>query len=143
MSVESPELNLKFVKGTGFVDADAEVIAVPKIVVSIADYLSELIPFASPNGHVEGENDWKIIHKIWEAFTRCYPDQYAVFLESVTRLKHANIRTGGYSDNRDIQHQMEIPQRFDQLLKLFYPLQSYDTKFARRLVKEIPALKAI
>lgn len=138
---KNPDINLKFINGK-FVDADAEYISVPKIVVDIAEYLTQLVPFASPNGKVETEDDWKIVVKLFEAFIRCYPVEYQNFVININKHREVDEISHGYVKGTDMKHQMEIPERFHQLLKTFYPLQDYSTKFTRRLSKEIPILKA-
>jgi hypothetical protein len=136
----NPNINLKFVGGK-FIDADHELVSVPKIVVDIADYLTQLVPFISPNGRVESESDWLVVEKLFEAFIRCYPYDYDAHLKNINRQRNAHSPTRGYVKGTDLKAQTIIPERFDQLLKLFYPLQTYDTKFARRLAKELPVLK--
>jgi hypothetical protein len=134
---------LKIIAGK-FIDTDdEEIIVVPKIAVDVADYLIKLVPFISPNGIVETEGDWRVVIKIFEAFIRCYPAEYQSFMEIAKKHKQANLHTKGDVEGTDFRHQMEIPERFHQLLRQFYPLQSYDTKFSRRLAREIPLLNAV
>jgi hypothetical protein len=133
---------LKLINGK-FYDTDTETIIVPKLVIDVADYLSKLVTFASPNGKVETDDDWKIVVKLFEAFIRCYPLEYQSYLTSASTFKRENRYTGGYSKDKEFQHQLEIPERYHNLIKLFYPLQTYDTKFARRLAREIPVLRAV
>jgi hypothetical protein len=119
-----------------------EWINVPKVVVDISDYLMKLQPFASPDGMVETEADWKIVVKLFEAFIRCYPEEYQAFILSSSMVRNLNSSSKGDVKGTDMRQQMEIPQKFHELLRVFYPLQDYDTKFSRRLAKELPALKA-
>ena len=115
---------------------------VPKLVVDITDYLIQLQPFSSPNGVVETENDWKIIGKLFEAFAICYPEDYRLFAKGMDETKRMNAESKGFTKDKGLQHQSEMPEKFMDLIKVFYPLQKYDIKFTRRLIKELPILQA-
>lgn len=143
MDTQISDSKLRMIAGKFMDTKELDTIVVPKKVADIADHLVKFVPFMSPNGVVETEQDWIIVTKLFEAFIDCYGYEYQSFLESTGRIKSANDLTRGYSDDKAIQHQLEIPEKFHQLIKIFYPLQGYDTKFTRRLGKEIPILNAV
>lgn len=135
-------MKLKMVAGK-LVDEDTEFVSVPKFVVDLADKLSALVKVVSPNGRVETENDWNVVVALWEAYVICYPAEFQIFYDDIHTVRDLNKETRGFTKNKEMMAQMKIPEKFDQMLKLYYPLQIYDKAFSRRLKREIPILNAV
>lgn len=140
--LKQPDIKLKMVAGK-VVDADTEFVSVPKFVVDLADKLSALVKIVSPNGKVETENDWNVVVALWEAYIICYPAEFQIFYDDIHKVRNMHESTRGFTKDKEMMAQMKIPEKFDKMLKLYYPLQVYDKSFSRRLMREIPILAAV
>jgi hypothetical protein len=123
-------------------EENVEQVVVPKITLDAVNYIAELTKYVSPFGHVETDQDWLILVKLFDVWVNLFPLEYNEFLTTISQTKGLNADSKGFTKDKEFRHQMEIPERYHQLIKSLYPLQPYNTEFTQRLVKEIPILGA-
>lgn len=116
-------------------------VEVPRKKVEMIDKLVELSKNSGTT--IEDEKDWEIVAKLFEFFKVEFPEDYAYFLQGITQMRSqynygtAMIKEG----NGMIQHQMEIPEKFAELIYAIFPDQKFDRDFVRGLAKTLPILK--
>lgn len=97
----------------------------------------------SKNGRVEGRSDWKMIEYLYELFRIAYPEEARIFIESQKQVqRHLKTDTGKTSEdaNESMRHLINMPQKFYQTIKLYYPKQKWDKKFVLQLCRRMPIL---
>ncbi len=95
-------------------------------------------------GHrrVEGKKDWEVVAALWKLWKMSYPEEFIDYTHKMQIMrsgafnKHASSENS--ADEGQIRHIAEFPGRFDRMLIIFYPDQTYGKKFLRDFVKYIP-----
>lgn len=116
-------------------------VEVPRKKLEIVDKLVELSKNSGTT--IESENDWQIIEKLFEFFKSEFPEDYSEYLVSIANLRsqhnygNAIVKQG----EAMVQHQLEIPEKFAELIWAIFPDQKFDRDFVRGLAKTLPILK--
>ena len=116
-------------------------VEVPRRKVELIDKLVELSKNSGTT--IESEKDWEIVAKLFEFFKAEFPEDYAYFLQGIAQIKRehnygkAFIKQGSGM----MQHQMEIPEKFAELIYAIFPDQKFDRDFVRGLARTLPILK--
>lgn len=116
-------------------------VEVPRRKVELIDKLVELSKNSGTT--IESEKDWEIVAKLFEFFKSEFPEDYAEYLVSIAHLRsqhnygNAIIKQNGGM----MQHQLEIPEKFAELIYAIFPDQKFDRDFVRGLSKTLPILK--
>lgn len=97
----------------------------------------------SSQGSVQSDADLKAVRMIFDLFVHYYPQAADDLYAAVRHYKSMENDGGlGKEGSAMLQHQIEIPQRFYELMKAVYPNQKWDRKFIKKLVGVIPEVKA-
>lgn len=116
-------------------------VEVPRKKVEIVDRLVELAKNSGKT--IETEKDWEIVEKLFVFFKHEFPEAYADYLQSIQHFRRQhNFGNAIVKDGEGmIQHQLEIPEKFAELIWAIFPDQKFDRDFVRGLSKTLPILK--
>jgi hypothetical protein len=116
-------------------------VEVPRRKVQIIDKLVELSKNSGTT--IESQKDWEIVEKLFEFFKLEFPEDYQYFLIGIAQMKsNYNYGKAFIKEGESmIQHQMEIPEKFAELIYAIFPDQKFDRDFVRGLAKTLPILK--
>jgi len=116
-------------------------VEVPRRKVEIVDKLVELAKNSGKT--IETEHDWSIVSKLFDFFKIEFPEDHYYFLQGIAQMKsqynygNAFIKEG----EAMVQHQLEIPEKFAELIWAIFPDQKFDRDFVKGLSKTLPILK--
>jgi hypothetical protein len=116
-------------------------VEVPRRKVQIIDALVELSKNSSTS--IQTNKDWEIVEKLFEFFKTEFPEDYQHFLIGIAQIKRDhNYGKAFIKDGSGMmQHQMEIPEKFAELIYAIFPDQKFDRDFVRGLARTLPILK--
>lgn len=116
-------------------------VEVPRRKVEIIDKLVELSKNSGTT--IENDKDWEIVEKLFEFFKMEFPEDYAYFLQGIAHMRSQHNYGTAIIKEGDamMQHQMEIPEKFAELIYAIFPDQKFDRDFVRGLAKTLPILK--
>jgi hypothetical protein len=116
-------------------------VEVPRRKVEIIDKLVELSKNSSTT--IESDRDWEIVAKLFEFFKVEFPQDYQYFLIGIAQMKSNYNHGKAFIKEGEamVQHQMEIPEKFAELIYAIFPDQKFDRDFVRGLAKTLPILK--
>lgn len=100
-----------------------------------------LIKISGGRQAVTTDNDWVIISKIFEFWTRRWPEEWQEFGMAIKDIKETRLRTDGMSESRDTKYVGALPPRFMKLIKAVFPFQQFDKKFVYELTRRIKIIK--
>ena len=116
-------------------------VEVPRKKVEMIDKLVELSKNSGTT--IEDEKDWEIVAKLFEFFKVEFPEDHYYFLQGIAQIK-SNYNHGTAMVKQGdgmVQHQLEIPEKFAELIYAIFPDQKFDKDFVRGLAKTLPILK--
>jgi len=116
-------------------------VEVPRKKVEIVDKLVELSKNSGTT--IESEHDWEIVAKLFEFFKVEFPEDYNEYLKSIAMLRSQHNYGNAIVKQGDgmVQHQLEIPEKFAELIWAIFPDQKFDRDFVRGLSKTLPILR--
>ncbi len=116
-------------------------VEVPRKKVEIIDKLVELSKNSGTT--IESEQDWEIVAKLFEFFKAEFPEDYSYYLQSIAMLRSQHNYGKAFVKQGDamIQHQLEIPEKFAEMIYAIFPDQKFDRDFVRGLSKTLPILR--
>ena len=116
-------------------------VEVPRRKVQIIDKLVELSKNSGTT--IESDKDWEIVAKLFEFFKTEFPEDYAYYLQSIAMLRSQHNYGKAFIKQGDsmIQHQLEIPEKFAEMIYAIFPDQKFDRDFVRGLSKTLPILR--
>lgn len=116
-------------------------VEVPRKKVEIVDKLVELSKNSGTT--IESEFDWEIVAKLFEFFKAEFPEDYNEYLKSIAMLRSQHNYGTAMIKQGDgmMQHQLEIPEKFAELIWAIFPDQKFDRDFVRGLSKTLPILR--
>lgn len=100
-----------------------------------------LVKIGSGRQTVKTERDWMVMAKIFEFWTRRWPQEWQEFGEEVRLIKETRLNKQGMSASRDTKYVGAIPVRLMKLIQTIFPFQSFNKKFVYELVKHINIVK--
>lgn len=118
-----------------------DVVLVNQTVLDAIDRIIKKSDKVSPNKIIETKKDWDLVVDLYYYWRTLFPENYAWFLEEITLLKELYTDNKGISSEKDgaaLQHTMEMPERFWDLIHLVFPKQQQDGDFVKGLVKRLP-----
>ena len=89
---------------------------------------------------VSTENDWKIVEELFSFWATEWPTEYSEFKKVIPQIR-ATRRSKGYSESGEMKYVGAMPPRFERMLKVIFPDQSFDKTFVNKIVKKIPIFK--
>jgi hypothetical protein len=116
-------------------------VEVPRRKVQIIDALVELSKNSSTS--IQTNKDWEIVEKLFEFFKTEFPEDYQHFLIGIAQIKRDHNYGKAFIKEGEsmVQHQMEIPEKFAELIYAIFPDQKFDRDFVRGLARTLPILK--
>lgn len=113
-----------------------------KPLVDAVEHLIRLARRAGGNGTISTEKHWEITSFIFNLWTSLYPQEYTDFRAFQARQKHdqKNNAVAREKGGAMVQHQLEIPRKFHDLLAVIFPKQKYDKVFVAKLAQRMPLL---
>lgn len=121
-------------KKTNGVDLTEEYIPMRKQDIQAIDYL---IKISKGKEKVRSDKDWVILSKVFEWWTRRWPEEWQDFAETIELIKETRLNKSGMSGSGEIKYVGALPPRFERILKTIFPLQEFDKKFVNKLAKKI------
>lgn len=98
-------------------------------------------------GRVETTKHWDLVEDIFKLWVKFFPQEYHIFYKQQIDLKRSQENQHGSKREKggaEVQHVVEIPQRFYSLLTGIFPdidKQLFGSKsFAIKLVRRLPVL---
>jgi hypothetical protein len=122
-------------------EIDIRYVEVPKLTLDKVDRIVELAKDRPT--FIDGDKDWEIIWELFTLWCDQYPAHYMEFQKSIKMIRDTLKDENGFikEDGGLIQKQLEVPETFYTMIKIFYPDQKWDRKFVAGLAKRIPILK--
>ena len=117
---------------------DLEYLAVGKSDIEAIDYLIKISKGAKS---VKTASAWGVVAKVFEFWTRRWPNEWNEFASSIKDIKATRLRKDGKSKGGGIKYIGALPLRFERLIKAVFPEQKFDKKFVYKLVKNIEIIK--
>jgi hypothetical protein len=116
-------------------------VEVPRKKLEIVDKLVELSKNSGTS--IETEKDWEIVARLFEFFKEEFPEDYAYYLQSISMLRRQHDYGTAIVKEGDamMQHQLEIPEKFAEMIYAIFPDQKFDRDFVRGLSKTLPILR--
>ena len=114
-----------------------EVVPMKKSDVEAVDYLLRISGIRSK---VETIDDWGIIAKLFEFYTRRWPEEWANFVESIKDIRATRARKDGYSKEHGkegTRYLASVPLYLMKLIKIIFPEQQWDREFTEKFVNNI------
>lgn len=105
--------------------------------VQAADYLLKI---SGIREDVVTSDDWMIVAKLFEFYTRKWPEDWADFVEQIKDIRASRARRDGYSRERGMEgtrYLASIPVRLMRLIKIIFPKQQWDRDFTQRFIDNI------
>lgn len=124
-------------------DLDIEMVPVYR---QLSEAIDSIIEVANKNGSKDSvvtSGDWETVIYIFKVWETLYPQQASDFYKSMSFFRsHETTGVAKDKGGATIQHQLEVPQQFYLMFKVFFPKQKWDKKFVRGLSSVLPQLKA-
>lgn len=125
------EENMK-VQGIGY-----QMVPMLKADVDAADYLLRI---SGTRSKVETSDDWMIIAKLFEFYTRKWPYEWANFVKSIKDIRSTRARKDGFSKEHGTEgtrYIASVPLYLMKLIKIIFPEQQWDREFTQKFVDNI------
>lgn len=90
---------------------------------------------------VSGDKDWAVVAKLFEFWTRRWPNEWQEFGKTIIDIRATRARKDGKSKTGEIKYLGALPPRFIRLIKAIFPLQQFDKKFVYELTKRIKIVR--
>ncbi len=110
--------------------------------VEAVDYLVRISQGANPA--VETLNDWGILSKVFEFWTRRWPHEWHEFVTSIKEIRATRARKDGYSKQKGrsgVRYLGALPPRLMRLIKIVFPQQQWDREFTEKFTNNIKITK--
>ena len=116
-------------------------VEVPRRKVEIIDKLVELSKNSGTT--IESEKDWEVVAKLFDFFKTEFPEDHYYFLQGIAHMRSQYDHGDAIIKEKGgmIQHQLEIPEKFAELIYAIFPDQKFDRDFVRGISKTLPILK--
>lgn len=109
--------------------------------------VDRIVEIAKKNGsqdYIQTEADWRTVETIYKVFSIMYPETNKDFEKAVKSFRDKSNTHGIGKDGEGlVQHTLEVPQPFYQMMKTIFPLQEWDRKFCLKMAQKLPQLKPI
>jgi hypothetical protein len=90
---------------------------------------------------VETSKDWGIVAKLFEFWTRRWPNEWVEYLKTIKDIRATRANKQGLSKSRGIKYVGALPVRFQRLIQAVFPLQQFDKEFVNKLTNNIQIVK--
>lgn len=109
----------------------------PKHVVEGVDYLVRL---SRGRTDVVTSDDWVLVAKIVEFWSRMYPQEWSDYIASMNMIKGTRARKDGYSREKGregVRYLAAVPERLMRLIKVVFPQQQWNREFTEKFTGNI------
>jgi hypothetical protein len=120
------------------VDTQINYIPVKKTDIQAIDYL---VKIGRGKQTVSSAHDWMILAKVFEFWTRRWPDEWQEFAKTVKDIKATRLNSKGTSASGEIKYVGVLPPRFERLIKVIFPMQEFNKEFVYKLTRNIKITK--
>ena len=96
-----------------------------------------LVKIGSGRQSVKSDSDWMVISKIFEFWTRRWPEEWQEFGSTIKDIKATRLNKQGYSESKDTRYVGAIPVRLMKLIQIIFPFQQFNKKFVSDLTRRI------
>ena len=117
---------------------DTQYIPVHKDDLKAIDYF---VKIGKNRQSVKSESDWLIVSKIFEFWTRRWPQEWQEFADSIKDIRATRLNKKGTSASNEIKYVGAIPYKFMRLLQNVFPFQNFDKKFVYELTRRVNIVK--
>jgi hypothetical protein len=113
--------------------------------VYMVDHIVEIAKKNGSKEYVQTSHDWDTVREIFSIWSKLFPKHYENFAQSIREFRSTENAhgIGKGKGGAVIQHNLEVPEMFHNMVKIIFPDQKWDTRFAHQLAKEVPILKPI
>jgi|SRR6185312_209206 len=101
----------------------------------------------SPNKRVESDGDWEVLDLLFKLYQTFYSQECQQFLDDMAKTRNHQIVSWGKrtaitkEGDAMMQQQLQIPGKFNDMLKAFFPLQPLTKPFVRKLWQKMPQFR--
>lgn len=120
---------------------DPRTVQYAKVPKNILMAIDKLVIESRGRSQVKTESDWVLLSKIFEFWTRAFPNEWEEFVEQIKLIKDTRLNAQGYSASREIRYVGALPIRFERLIKTCFPQQQFDKKFMSKLTNHIKVVR--
>lgn len=113
-------------------------IPVAKSDLQAIDYL---VKIGKGRQSVNTDSDWVVIAKIFEFWTRRWPDEWQEFGGTIKDIRETRLNKQGMSASGDTKYVGALPLRLMKLIQIIFPFQQFNKKFTQKLVDRIDIIK--
>ena len=110
--------------------------------VAAIDYLVEI---GRGRQTIKTASDWAVVAKVFEFWTRRWPEEWAEFSSTIKEIKATRARKDGYSGQlgkSGVRYLAALPPRFNRLLSTIFPFQDWgDRSFMDKFIKNIKIIQ--
>lgn len=92
-------------------------------------------------GKVETDKDWGVVAKLFEFWTRKWPEEWDEFGKSIIETRQTRLNRKGTNASNEIKYVGALPSRFIKLIQTIFPEQQFDKKFVYALTNKIKITK--
>lgn len=100
-----------------------------------------LVKIGSGRQSVKTSSDWVVIAKIFEFWTRRWPNEWQEFGSTIKDIRATRLNKQGESASKEIKYVGAIPVRLMKMIQIIFPFQQFDKKFVYELTKRINIIK--
>ncbi len=89
---------------------------------------------------VTSAKDWGIVSKIFEFWTRRWPEEWLEYRSQIEAIRGTRARKDGYSKELGrggIRYIGALPVRLMKMIKVIFPLQQWDKSFSNKFASNI------
>ena len=104
-------------------------------------YIDHLVKIGSGRQSVKSESDWLVISKIFEYWTRRWPNEWQEFGSTIKDIRATRLNKQGMSASGDTKYVGALPLRLMKLIQIIFPFQQFNKKFVNQLVNKINIVK--
>ena len=120
---------------------DPETVQYAKVPRHIVEQIDKLVEASRGRTDVKTESDWVLVSRIFEFWTRAFPNEWAEFAEQVRLIKETRLNKQGYSPTKEIKYVGALPLRFERMIKTCFPRQQFDKSFVAKLTNNIKIVR--
>lgn len=107
--------------------------------VEAADYLVK-IARKRKHDYVGTFEDWGVLAKVFEFYTRRWPADWAEFSKTIVDIRGTRARKDGFSREKGregTRYLAAVPLRLMKIIKIVFPEQQWDREFTNKFIENI------
>lgn len=117
---------------------DPQVKVAPAWIVQIVD---DIISRTKGKQVVETDKDWETVSRMIDMCFKFYPLEIQDFKKQMKDWREVTAANKGYSKSKEIKNTGMFPLRLQKMIRIGFPLQSFDKRFTNKLMLKYPLFK--